>query len=104
MTRWTPICSIHSVDDLYARKAKLDVPGYYEQGEENPWAGLCRIIPRKAKAYAVVLEGDAAALSGAMASLKGFAGRRKIRQTVCDKDTANYNQFSKPGKVVVVYV
>ena len=99
-----PSVNVESVETLYAKFERMDVPGYYEEGQENPWAGLTRIIPRTARAYAVVPIKDIATITLAQALLKGIGGRRKIKFAIRHKGEVNYQMFAPAGKVTVLYV
>lgn len=99
-----PSVTIESVETLYAKYDRMDVPGYYEEGQENPWAGLTRIIPRTARAYAVVPMKDLSTIGLARSLLKGVGGRRKIKFAIRHKGEVNYQMFAPAGKVTVLYV
>lgn len=96
--------TIESVDTLYAEYRRMDVPDYYKDGEENPYEGRVRVIPRKAAIYAMVPEVDENRLMMARAVLKAMAKRRRVREVVCEKHEINYNQFAHAGRIVVLYV
>ena len=96
--------TIESVQTLYEEFERMDVPDYYEDGQENPYAGRCRVVPQKATYYAMVPQVDEARLAQARLLLKGVGRRRKVREVVCNKGDINYNQFSPASKVVVLYV
>lgn len=96
--------TIESVEKLYAEYRRMDVPDYYEEGQENPFAGRCRVVPRKATYYAMVPAKDETRLAQARLLLKGVARRRKVREVICNKGEINYNQFAPASKVVVLYV
>lgn len=99
-----PSVNVESVETLYAKFERMDVAGYYEDGQENPWAGLTRIIPRSARAYTVVPIKDIATITLAKAMLKGIGGRRKIKFAIRHKGEVNYQMFAPAGKVTVIYV
>ena len=96
--------TVESVGKLYAQFERMDVPDYYAEGEENPYAGRCRVIPRKATAYAMVPAGEPENVAMARLLLKGVGRRRKVREVICEKHEINFNQFAKVGKIVVLYV
>jgi hypothetical protein len=95
---------VESVEKLYREHALMDVPDYYGEGEENPYEGRVRVIPRKATAYTMIPEGETDSIAMARLLLKGIAKRRKIWEVVCDKHEVNYNQFARVGRIVVLYV
>lgn len=101
---WTPGVTIESVDDLYSRRDAMDIEGYYEKGEVNPWEGRCTVVPKTARFYAMVPSNDDLRLTMARLLLRGVAMRRRVREVVCEKDEINYNQFAPPGQIVVLYV
>lgn len=96
--------SIESVERLYAEYDRMDVPDYYKDGEENPYAGRCRVVPRKASVYAMVPAKSEANLLMARSLLKGFGKRKKVREVLCDKHEINYNMFSDASQIVILYV
>jgi hypothetical protein len=96
--------TVESVETLYAEHTRMDVPDYYKDGEENPYAGRVRVIPRKAAVYAMVPERDEDRLAMARLVLKGMAKRKRVREVVCEKHELNYNQFASVGRIVVLYV
>lgn len=99
-----PGVTIESVEKLYQRHARMDVPGYYEDGQENPWAGLCRVIPAKATAYALIPVDDLPRIAMAQAMLKGLVKRRKVWFAIRHKAEINYQMFAPAGKIAVLYV
>lgn len=96
--------TIERVDVLYAEHARMDVPGYYKDGEENPYAGRCRIIPKTASAYAMIPVRDERRLEMARLLLKGIAKRKRVREVISEKHEVNYNQFAAASQIVVLYV
>ena len=96
--------TVESVETLYAEYVRMDVPSYYKDGEENPYAGRTRVVPRKATVYAMVPARETETLIMARQLLKGIGKRRKVREVVCEKHEVNYNQFAQSGKIVVLYV
>lgn len=99
-----PGVNIERVDRLYAQFARMDVPDYYDEGEENPFAGRCRVIPRTATFYTMVPASDEDGIEAAAMILKSVAKRKKVRFTLCEKHEINFNQFAPAGKVVVMFV
>jgi hypothetical protein len=96
--------TVESVETLYSEFTLMDVPEYYAEGGENPYAGRTRVIPRKATFYAMIPEDDAVNVTMARLLLKGIGRRRKVREVLCEKHEVNFNQFAKVGKIVVLYV
>lgn len=94
---------IQAVNDLYAMFESLEIPGYYRKGEVNPLAGRVRVIPRDATLYAMIPERDREKLAMARNLLKGIRGAECLHEVICDKDEISYDQFARPGKVVVLY-
>lgn len=94
--------TVESVPDLYARRAALDIDGYYEAGERNPYDGLCRLIPARARHYVMVHE-KSHHLDMARLVMKGLAKRRKVREAVCEKHEINYRPFAPAGRIVVLW-
>lgn len=95
--------TVERVADLYLRFAALDIEGYYEEGERNPYAGLCDLIPKKATHYVMVHE-KSRNLDMARAVMKGLAKRRKVREVACEKHKINYRPFAPAGKIIVLWV
>jgi hypothetical protein len=96
--------TVERVTDLYRQFDRMDVPGYYEGDEQNPYAGRCAVVPKSATVYAMVPAGSDEQISLARALLKGVGGRRKVREKVCTKPEINYNQFAQSGKILVLWV
>ena len=96
--------TIESVETLYREHERMNVPAYYTEGGENPYAGRTRVIPRKASVYSMIPEGDEQGITMARLLLKGIAKRKKVWEVVCEKNELNYNQFAKVGKIRVLYV
>lgn len=103
MSIWDEGVSVETVDRLRRRHEALDIPSYYEAGEENPYAGLARLLPRNASYYVMVPQSDQAKVAVARKVMKGLAGRRKVGETVCEKDDVNYSMFAKPGRIVLLW-
>jgi hypothetical protein len=93
---------IETVAELYETYDALDIPGYYEEGEENPYEGRCRVVPRFASVYVMIPETDTTKLALARKMLVALKGK-KVYERVCTKDEVNYDRYSRPGKVVVLY-
>lgn len=96
--------TVEKVETLYAEFERMDVPEYYHEGGENPYAGRCRVVPQKATYYTMVPERDADKLTMARLTMKGLARRRKVREVTCEKAEVNYNQFVPATRIVVLYV
>ena len=98
-----PGITIESVARLYAQYDRMNVPDYYEDGEENPFAGRCRVIPKKATYYAMVPAKDRDACLMAAQTLIGLAKRKKVRFVTRTKGEINFNQFAPAGDIVVMW-
>lgn len=96
--------TIERVDTLYAEYTRMDVPEYYKEGEENPYAGRCRLIPETATVYAMIPARDEGRLEMARLLLKGYAKRKRVREVIGEKHEVNFNQFAAASKIVVLYV
>lgn len=96
--------TIESVETLYREHERMNIPAYYADGGENPYAGRTSVIPRKASVYAMIPESDEQNIAMARLILKGIAKRKKVWEVVCEKHELNYNQFAKAGKIRVLYV
>lgn len=96
--------TIEKVETLYEEFQRMDVPAYYHEGGENPYAGRCRVVPRKATYYTMIPERDVEKLAMARLTMKGLARRRKVREVTCAKAEVNFNQFVPASKIVVLYV
>jgi hypothetical protein len=96
--------TIELVDRLYAEYERMDVPDYYKEGEENPYAGRCRIVPKTASVYAMVPAKDERRVEMARALLKAFAKRKRVREVISEKHEVNFNQFAEASKIIVLYV
>lgn len=95
--------TVESVRDLYARRAALDIDGYYRAGENNPYDGLCQIVPTRAQHYVMVHEKDKEHLATARLVMRGLAKRRKVREALCEKHEINYRPFAPAGRIVVLW-
>jgi hypothetical protein len=96
--------TVEKVETLYAEFERMDVPAYYHEGGENPYAGRCRVIPQKATYYTMIPARDAEKLEMARLTMKGIARRRKVREVMCEKAEVNFNQFVSASRIVVLYV
>ncbi len=96
--------TVESVERLYAEYERMDVPDYYKDGEENPYAGRCRAVPRKASVYTMIPAKNELNLMMARSILKGMGKRKKVREVLCEKHEINYNMFADAGQIVVLYV
>lgn len=94
--------TVESVQDLYARRDALDIKDYYEDGEKNPFAGLCELIPAKAQHYVLVHE-RSRHVEMARATMRGLAKRRKVWEEVCEKHQINYRPFAPAGRIIVMW-
>jgi hypothetical protein len=96
--------TIQSVETLYASFDRMDVPAFYTHGGQNPFEGLCSVIPPTASFYALVPDRYEDRLTIARKLLKGLDRRRNVREVIREKHEVNYNQFEKTSKIVVLYV
>lgn len=96
--------TVERVDALYARFRRMDIKGYYKEGQKNPYKGLVDVIPETAKVYTLIHEKDLENLEVAKKLLKGVGGRKKIRKALKTKSEINYQMFSPGGKIIILYV
>jgi len=96
-----PALTVEMVDILYKKRESLNIPGYYEEGEKNPFDGLCSIVPKSAKYYTVIADGD---LSGAIRMMKNLRRHKKVQCVKTNRDFVNYTHYAKAGDVTVVFV
>lgn len=97
------IIPIEPVSALHARKKALDIPGYYEEGEVNPFAQRCKIVPKKARWYVMIPVEQSAKLKEARLMLKAMSGHRKVTEVKATRDAVSYEGFAETGEVVVLY-
>lgn len=95
---------VNRVGNLYRNFETLNVAELYRDGEGNPFAGACRIIPSTASFYVTVPIDDLDAVLMAKRVMRGLAGRKKVRQTVCDREAINFTGFAKTNQILVLWV
>lgn len=94
---------VERVADLYARFKAMNDPDYYDEGEENPYLRLTKIIPPTARYYTIVHESSRQLLHARLI-MKSVSKRRKVNERLCEKHEINFRAFSQAGKLILIWV
>lgn len=104
MSIWDAGVKVEHVDTLYARRARLDVPGYYKKGERNPYSELCEIIPKTATYFTLLFADDSESVALGRAVIKGVAKRKRVREATRSKDVICLERFGHSSSVLILWV